>query len=202
MLDYNKIIFATPLTSYLYKNDKLNNDLIKLTYALKKRIKSNSLSNAGGWQSPNVDLSNPVINNFLKLIFPKIEEHVKQYQLKHTHEVIITNLWLNVNGPNDYNTAHHHIHDALDFVGVYYMKVPKNSGDLFINNPDFSSGSRNIFYQERHCNVFNQQKIKIAAKEQSLLLFSAGLVHSVSRNNSKSDRLSLSFNIKVQTKND
>jgi ectoine hydroxylase-related dioxygenase (phytanoyl-CoA dioxygenase family) len=49
---------------------------------------------------------------------------------------------------------------------------------------------------------FNQQKIKIAAKEQSLLLFSAGLVHSVSRNNSKSDRLSLSFNIKVQTKND
>ena len=30
------------------------------------------------------------------------------------------------------------MHDALDFVGVYYMKVPKNSGYIQLMNPDIT----------------------------------------------------------------
>jgi|TARA_Y100000296_G_C5174912_1_gene259538 uncharacterized protein (TIGR02466 family) len=190
-------IFAVPMTSYVFKNKTLNNKLIKFTLDMKKKVKSNSLSNEGGWQSPNVGLSTPIISEFLNYIFPKIREHVKEYKVKHTHNITIQNMWFNVNGPNDYNKQHQHVHDALDFVGVYYMKVPKNSGHMQLMNPDYGSWSSNIFYLEREDNAFNRQTVVVEPTDGLLLLFPAAVVHSVSRNNSKLNRLSLAFNIKV-----
>jgi uncharacterized protein (TIGR02466 family) len=190
-------IFAIPMTNYIFKNKKLNDKLIKFTMNMKKTVKSNIISNEGGWQSPSVDLSTPVVSEFLNYIFPKIQEHVKEYKVKYTQNVTIQNMWFNVNGPNDYNRQHHHMHDALDFVGVYYMKVPKNSGYIQLMNPDISCGASNIFHLDREDNIFNRQSVKIDPVDGLLLLFPAGIIHAVTRNNSKLNRLSLSFNIKV-----
>ena len=190
-------IFAIPMTNYIFDNKKLNDKLIKFTMNMKKTVKGNVISNEGGWQSPSVDLSTPVVSEFLNYIFPKVKEHVKTYKVKYTHNITIQNMWFNVNGPNDYNKHHYHMHDALDFVGVYYMKVPKNSGSLTLMNPDISSGASNIFHLDREDNVFNRQSVNVDPVDGLLLLFPAGTIHAVSRNNSKSNRLSLSFNIKV-----
>jgi|TARA_R100001086_G_scaffold238182_1_gene162753 uncharacterized protein (TIGR02466 family) len=190
-------IFAIPMTNYIFDNKKLNDRLIKFTMDMKKTVKGNVISNEGGWQSPSVDLSTPIVSEFLNYIFPKVKEHVKTYKVKYTHNITIQNMWFNVNGPNDYNKHHYHMHDALDFVGVYYMKVPKNSGCLTLMNPDISSGASNIFHLDREDNVFNRQSVKVDPVDGLLLLFPAGTIHAVSRNNSKSNRLSLSFNIKV-----
>tara|TARA_R100001443_G_scaffold61725_1_gene71821 strand:- start:2568 stop:3161 length:594 start_codon:yes stop_codon:yes gene_type:complete len=193
-------IFAIPMTNYIFDNKKLNDKLIKFTMDMKKTVKGNVISNEGGWQSPSVDLSTPIVSEFLNYIFPKVKEHVKTYKVKYTHNITIENMWFNVNGPNDYNKHHYHMHDALDFVGVYYMKVPKNSGCLTLMNPDIGSGASNIFHLDREDNVFNRQSIKVDPVDGLLLLFPAGTIHAVSRNNSKSNRLSLSFNIKVRLK--
>ena len=193
-------IFAIPMTNYIFDNKKLNDRLIKFTMNMKKTVKGNVISNEGGWQSPSVDLSTPIVSEFLNYIFPKVKEHVKTYKVKYTHNITIENMWFNVNGPNDYNKHHYHMHDALDFVGVYYMKVPKNSGCLTLMNPDIGSGASNIFHLDREDNVFNRQSVKVDPVDGLLLLFPAGTIHAVSRNNSKSNRLSLSFNIKVRLK--
>ena len=82
-------IFAIPMTNYIFKNKKLNDKLIKFTMDMKKTVKGNIISNEGGWQSPSVDLSTPVVSEFLNYIFPKIHDHVKEYKVKYTQDVTI-----------------------------------------------------------------------------------------------------------------
>ena len=43
------------------------------------------------------------------------------------------NMWANINYPGSYNKQH--IHPNSQWSGVYYVKVPKNSGRLFVEDP-------------------------------------------------------------------
>ena len=43
------------------------------------------------------------------------------------------NMWANINYPGSYNKQH--IHPNSQWSGVYYVKVPKNSGSLFLEDP-------------------------------------------------------------------
>ena len=42
-------------------------------------------------------------------------------------------MWANINPPGGYNAPH--IHPNSLFSGVYYIKAPKNSGNLVCNDP-------------------------------------------------------------------
>ena len=43
--------------------------------------------------------------------------------------------WVNVNNRGDYNRRHHHISTKFLLSGVYYVKVPENSGRFRIYDP-------------------------------------------------------------------
>ncbi|VAW95314.1 hypothetical protein MNBD_GAMMA22-33 [hydrothermal vent metagenome] len=84
-------------------------------------------------------------------------------------------LWFNYMQPGHVTLAHSHDEADEIYSAVYYVRVPKNSGDLIITE--------------------DNKDITIHPKEGTLVLFPPSLVHHVTVNNSKSARLSVGINI-------
>ena len=102
-----------------------------------------------------------------------------------------------INGPGSYNKVHSHPHNFLS--GAFYLQVPKDSGKLTFHNPHLQS-------EVLAPPMKTDQSIHLAPrvgwqpKVKDLLIFPAWLTHEVEINNSKEDRIMLSFNAKIQRK--
>lgn len=95
------------------------------------------------------------------------------------------------------DTPHHHPY--VDLVGVYYAKVPENSGDLLVLDP---RGSVNIMWQDPNIYVPDTGQnsrvyYRITPKPGMLVLFPSYVFHSVETNFSNDTRISIVFEIKV-----
>lgn len=82
--------------------------------------------------------------------------------------------WFNDMGPGDITLPHSHDDDDEWLSGVYYLKVPKNSGNLIMHD--------------------GEERTTIEAEEGKLVLFSSSNVHEVSENKSNQQRLSIGIN--------
>ena len=82
--------------------------------------------------------------------------------------------WFNQMGPGDVTQAHSHDDYDEKLSGVYYLHVPKESGDLILHQGD--------------------QRQVIQPQAGLLLLFSSSAVHEVSENFSQETRLSIGIN--------
>ena len=149
-------------------------------------------TNVGGWQSRNINSatnSMQFIHDLKKGIFQGMKEVKLKYQLS-IKSLEFQNMWININGPNDYNRQH--IHTNCFFSGVYYVTVPKNSGDLAF----FPS---RIIRNYSHVIPDGDKKLTkefcITPEKNLLCLFPSWTEHEVLRNNSNSERISISFNL-------
>jgi len=82
--------------------------------------------------------------------------------------------WFNEMQPGDVTQPHSHDDDDEWLSGVYYLKVPPNSGSLILHE----SGER----------------IAVEPEEGKLVLFSSANVHEVSENRSRESRISIGIN--------
>lgn len=172
-----------------------NNSLISsIDKLMKEDPKGNKKSNSGGWQSktlntPHDDSIKPLLDNIARNIV-NVFQHIKLY-----NEKFKINYWINVNNKYNYNQSHDHIANNILYSGVYYIKVPSNSGGIVFENP------RESFLGTLKFNDYTSENISrytIPAKENELLLFSSDLKHFVEQNltEDKDDRrISISFNI-------
>ena len=98
--------------------------------------------------------------------------------------------WLNVNLSGSYNHRHTHS-DGINFLsGVYYAKVPENSGGIV-----FHDSKPPIFYASADMRYFERdQKHRIMPKENMLLYFPGWLEHEVESNNSNEESTIVSDN--------
>ena len=85
--------------------------------------------------------------------------------------------WFNVMKPGDITTAHTHDDDDELLSGVYYLKVPGNSGDLIIGQ--------------------GKEKEIITPGEGMFIFFKPDVLHEVSVNKSNESRISVAFNFGV-----
>ena len=111
----------------------------------------------------------------LEKIILMIKKEAAQF-LNINEKEIKLGFWFNAMSPGDQTTLH--CHDDLDEVlsGVYYFKVPENSGNL----------------------VLEMDKItEIIPEEGMLVMFSPSLDHRVTLNKSDQVRLSIGFNMKI-----
>ena len=160
---------------------KLDLDLKRLEKNLIKTDK-NYLSNLGGDQFQ----VNCKDNSFNKII----EEYANDYcQLLDCQKVKLSAMWLNINRKGNSNTGHDHPESVLS--GAFYIKVPKDSGDLVFTN-DFLL--RFFPLKVNNYNPNNSQVWKVIPEESMLYLFPAWLKHEVTPNNSNKDRVSIGFN--------
>ena len=191
-----EILFPTPIYFKMVKEpQKLNQYLFKHIKAWSKKDKSLEKTNAGGgWHSPT-DM------NFKKEYQPLTDElfdmqHAifKDYGMK--DKPGLGNMWSNINYPGAYNKQH--IHPNSQWSGVYYVKVPKNSGRLFVEDP---RPGPNIMLPRRVEGIPRAlwRVVVYPAIEGQMVMFPAWLTHGVEVNESKEKgekgwRVSVSFN--------
>ena len=147
----------------LQYNIAVPNNLINQILELKETASADLRSNVLGWQSPQYPNTEKI---------PWATELVKQCLDIAGIEKPTKHVWFNVNGKG----AHHtwHSHGGASIVGVLYIQVPKDSGDI-----EFKDGT------------------SITPYPGLLLVFPAGLEHRVLANQSNEKRISLAFNIDV-----
>ena len=180
--------FKTPVFT-----SKLSLDIVPLINKIHKLKDKNPIgrkrSNEGGWQSePIKNLS----KNLIKELNKNVSFFAKKIGLK--TPLKLTHLWANINNYNDYNVSH--IHPGSQLSGVFYLKVPKNSGNIVFVNPVGNSLLYN--WNGNHITSYNNYtsyKFTYDSETLRLFLFPGWLNHYVERSqNEKEERISISFN--------
>ena len=188
-------IFPVPIHIFNVNGfEKIQNDLIDYAYDLKnKEPKGVLFSNCGGWQSSCflVNNENDILQSFLMDClgeFPPIKKSVD----------LIVSAWLNINPPNSFNSMHSH--PDCNLAGVLWIKTPKDCGNIVFQSPfDFQIYKEVESYTEE----FKSQnkyfhKYNFIPIEGRILVFPSHLEHQVKPNESKEDRISVSFNIRLK----
>jgi len=183
-------IFKTPIYETNIKID--NENLITFITTLSETTHGVKRSNIGGWQSDNLIEVSEVFE-----ISKTIKMHSFAFSslLGLTISNTLSNIWTNINRYKDYNREH--IHPGSKLSGVYYIKVPKNSGDIYFINPSAKycaltfGANYNPLYDTGY--AFTNHITPIEGK---LIIFPSWVEHGVLPNMNKTEtRISLSFNI-------
>ena len=193
------LLFPTPvwtiqLDNYKNVNEEMYN-FIKSNQE-KDEIGINK-SNVKGWHSKDFNLNDKEPQNFISFILPAIEKvMIDMNWEKEKQTAKINNMWAIINTGGSANLRHQHGNSTIS--GAYYVRAPKNSGDI-------------VFYDPRpapvysHPNVVNPNLLNaqingVSPKEGALVLFPSYLDHSVNENLSNQERIVISFNIRIQIK--
>jgi len=192
-------LFPTPIFHLEVENfKKLNIELENYILDLKKKDKvGQKKSNYGGWHSPFFNQKNDntpkkfadIAQNFIKKIF--VDEMGWEYN---PDKIKTTGMWSIINKKGSFNIQHNHPNAYLS--SVYYVKVPKNSGNIKFFDP---REQKNIRFP-KIINYTDASAVitEITPKEGDLLIFPAYLYHSVDENLSEHDRIIVSFNIDIE----
>jgi uncharacterized protein (TIGR02466 family) len=164
-------------------------ELSKFCYSYDKDFRKKS--NLSGIQSNDLDLNLPILRPLISDIY-EISNHIAKSTYKLNKELIISNMWFNINKYKDANATHIHAFSVLS--GVFYVKTPKNCGDLVFMNPmKISHFIEDYNFSE--FNNYNSTSNSITPKENILIIFPSWLEHFVRPNMSENDRISFSFNL-------
>jgi len=188
-----EVWFPTPIW-YDYVNCDFEK-IKKRCLDIRQNMSSRMLSNFGGWQSENIKLADyeefhelaEMIDKHLNDVCDEIRELSPDFNAK------MDNLWININGPNDYNTRHTHPGGVLS--GTIYIDVDEYSGDLVFSNPSL------IHHYPLSASKFFDRAVKYKPKVGLMVIFPSWIEHEVRASpGSNQDRISISFNFKEITK--
>ena len=193
------LLFPTPVWTLQLDNYKIVNEQM-YDYIKSEQSKDQAginKSNIKGWHSKDFNLNEDEPQKFISFILPAIEQvMIDMNWEKQKQTAKINNMWAIINTGGAANLRHQHGNSSIS--GAYYVRAPKNSGDI-------------VFYDPRpapvysHPNVtnpnfLNAQVNGVSPKEGALVLFPSFLDHSVNENLSNNERIVISFNIKIQMK--
>ena len=190
------LLFPVPIHQFDVNGfDEIRDKLIDYAYDLKKREPEGvSISNHGGWQSPDFSVNNEddVLHYFIINClagFPVIDE---SFNIK-------VDAWININKPGDYNIKHNH--PGVDLAGVLWIKCPEDCGVIVFDSPTgFQSHNEINSYNDNFKNQNNLfHSYQFDPTEGKILIFPAHLNHHVKENKSNEDRISVSFNIRLSS---
>ena len=114
---------------------------------------------------------------------------------KGNQNVKINNMWAIINTGGSTNSKHQHGNSTIS--GAYYVRAPKDCGDIVFYDPRPAP----VFYYPKAVtsNVLNAQVNGVTPKEGGLILFPSYVDHSVNENLSNEERIVISFNITVNS---
>lgn len=152
---------------------------------------SSGYSNVNGYESPNgihtIKEFSPLFD-YVAMMANQACEDLNFID----RNIAITSSWVNIaDSRSSMNNYHTHEHT---FSGVFYLKVPKDSGKLCIRNDAINPlWDGNKLIQQKTST--NASSVKIEPVEGEITLFPSYLPHSVETNLHDDERISISFNI-------
>ena len=108
-------------------------------------------------------------------------------------------MWLNINGPHSYNVSHRH--PNVELAGVLWIKQTPEQGRFVFDNMDIGYRDAMLLNatDREHLEKYKMPPEYVPKyKDGTLCIFPANLTHRVEINETKKDRISISFNIKIK----
>lgn len=164
-------------------------ELVDYSYRAKSASEGRVLSNVGGWQSKNLNKDDQELKDVIAAIRSAIYKIKTVFGMD--ENLVVGNMWININGNADFNKPH--VHPLSMLSGVIYIKTPHDCGDLIFCNPN-----RDVVYYEPYFKNFKlhtYQTYPYAAKENLLYIFPSWQEHYAAPNRSSEDRISIAFNV-------
>jgi uncharacterized protein (TIGR02466 family) len=146
-------------------------------------------SNSGGWQSEKQTYDSiKYVQPFLDKLLILINKIYKEFNISKEPELI--DYWFNINRKNNFNWSHKHPHSF--FSAVFYIKFPKNSGNLVLERPD----SLRDFLEINKINERNSDSVTFKPNNNDLIFFPSYIRHRVEQSNSDDERITIAFNFR------
>ena len=132
-------------------------------------------------------------------IFQPILRDIKSEVLKFSREfgqnindIRYNGGWINLANPGAYQE--YHVHGNSHFSIVYYINVPKDSGDIVFLSPEATVADMYPLPKEEKVTYAGVKTFKFTPVENDLLVFRSNIMHMVNQNHSNQDRVSISIN--------
>ena len=193
------LFFPTPVwTLQLDNYNSINEQMYKFIKITQSKDQQGiSKSNIKGWHSKDFNMQENEPKDFIKFILPAIEQVITDMNWeKQKQSININNMWAIINTGGSANLRHQHGNSTIS--GAYYVRAPKNSGDIVFYDP--RPAPAYTYPIAVNPNLLNAQVNGISPKEGALVLFPSYLDHSVNENLSNEERIVISFNITIQSK--
>jgi uncharacterized protein (TIGR02466 family) len=176
---------------------RINDHILTVLDDLERNGRNIKRSNVGGWHSAANLQTNPELAEIRRIIGQACVNCAHHLSFDFDkYELYFQEMWLNKNGPNDFNKAHVHPNSMLS--GAYYAKVPPQSGNIEFYDP-VRERVMSVFPVKQRTRV-NTQAMEYKAEAGLLLIFPGWLQHSVQPNRSNDFRVSISFNMGFRAK--
>ena len=192
-----KLVFPTPIwASLIEDSENLNKTIYDYILKIKEKYpEGKKVSNILGWHSPDFNLEDEEVKNFINSISPKIKEVIDNMGWdSNINKIKLTNMWTIINNKNASNSRHSHPNSYIS--AAYYVKAPKNCGNIFFYDPRTEKVIRTP--QIKKPTPLNVDQISIEPQAGLLVMFPSYLHHSVGENQSNEKRIVISFNIDLQ----
>jgi len=187
-------LFATPIYHNTISDNGIKNEIdsiiddVKLEYReewgqthyISTNFSSNISSNA---------LDEYNLMELKKNIHKNLIEYLKVLNYPISNLKYDTESWFSLFEKGNY--AHIHSHGTADISGVYYYKTNKKDGDIFFEPPLSQLKQSKLFYN-------HSASWPLTPEEGKLIIFPGWLNHGVKTNTTESERISLSFNIRLR----
>ena len=190
-----KLLFPTVIHELKVDNFGLiKKGLVEFVYEEREKdSKGLKFSNQGGWQS---DFEYCRFDNILLSTVTKaLNSYFENDVLDMSKEITCDGLWMNINGKDNFNSAHNH--PGCHLAGVFWIQSPKGCGNLELQSPH----SFTMFQEmSRYTESFQKKSsaypvYMFPPTEGTILLFPASIMHKVESNQSDEDRISVAFNL-------
>lgn len=181
-------LFKVPL--YVTELDIDNKKFLEELKTIK--IENRVVSNIGGFQSKDLPLKHKSLKQFNKILFEESNKFTNLLDLKSIKQ--IKNIWLNINYFKDFNITHDHPGCVLS--GVYYLKTPKDCGNIHFISPVADHLHYHWSPNTKNFTSYTSSEWWMPIKAGKLYIFPHFLKHYVNPNMNKDEhRVSLSFNL-------
>ena len=187
---FRELHFPTPIYIADIKHPTLNQELEKDITDWANKDKGITRTNVKSWHSPTNMANLPEYKKLVSMLYACQKTIYEQEHLE--SEPFLGNMWANINPPGGMNRAHQHPNSLWS--GVYYIKAPKNSGHLKIDDPRSSAAMVRPTQKKGTLPVRLYRETHYEPIAGRCIMFPSWLMHCVDPNQSNDIRISVSFN--------
>ena len=145
------------------------------------------------WQTKSANLhKQKEFKSFVDLVMATSHSILKQLDYK-VDDIIITDMWANVLREGENHQAHTHSNNFLS--GTYYLHSDKGAGITF---HDPRPAADVLVPRKKEVTLDNASLLTYASKQNRAIIFPSWLPHWVQQNKSKTNRISIAWNIQVK----